>query len=54
MGLSRSTPKLGIFHAVLQMLHRGQHCEFCHIKSSGKNNVKSLIQLQSTALFSTH
>ena len=33
------------------MLCRGQNCEFCHIESRGKNNVPSLIKLQSTSIF---
>ena len=37
---------MDIFHAVLQMLCRGQDCKFCHI-----DNVKSLIKLQSTSFF---
>ena len=45
------TSKICIFHAVLQMLRRGQHCEFCHIESCGKNNEKSLIKLQLTSFF---
>ena len=41
-------PKISIFYAILQILRREQHCEFCHIESRCKNNVKSLIKLQST------
>ena len=33
------------------MLSRGQDCEFCHIESSGKNNVTGLIKLQLTSFF---
>ena len=51
MCLLSSTPKIGIFHAMLQMLRREQNCEFCHIESGGKNNVTSLIKLQSTSFF---
>ena len=40
-----------MFHAVLQKLRRGQNCEFCYIESGGKNNVTSLIKLQSTSFF---
>ena len=43
--------KIDIFQAVLQMLRRGQNGEFCHKKSRGKNNVTSLIKLQSTSFF---
>ena len=49
--LLSSTPKISIFHAVLQMLRCGQHCTFCHIESCVKNDVKSLIKLQSTLFF---
>ena len=49
--LLSSTLKIGIFHAVLQMLRRGQNYEFCHIESQGENTVKSLINLQSTSFF---
>ena len=33
VGLSSSTPKIGIFHDVLQMFSRGQNYEFCHTES---------------------
>ena len=39
--LLSSTSKIGIFHAVLEMLHCGQNCEYCHNESCGKNNVTS-------------
>ena len=29
--LLSSTPKIGTFYAVLQILHHGQNCEFCHM-----------------------
>ena len=46
-----STHKIVIFHAVLQMLRRGQNHEFCHMESRGKNNVTSLFKLQSILYF---
>ena len=49
--LLTSTPKIGIFHVVLQMICGGQNCKFCHIEPCGKNNVTSLIKLQLTSLF---
>ena len=49
--LLSSTPEIGILHAVLQMIRRGQKCEFCHIESHGKKTVKSLINMQSTSFF---
>ena len=49
--LLSSMPEIGIFHAVFQMIHHGQNCEFCHIESRGKNTVKSLINLHSTSFF---
>ena len=34
------------------MLRHGQHYKFCYnIESSGENNVKDLIKLQSTSFF---
>ena len=49
MRLLSSVPEIGIFHAVLQMLHREQNCKFYHIESRGKNNVTNLIKLQLTS-----
>ena len=49
--LFSSMLKIGIFHAVLQMLSYGQNCKFCYIESSGKNNVASLIKQQSIDFF---
>ena len=51
MCLLSATPKTHTFHAILQMRHRGQNCEFCHIESCGKNNVTSLLNLQMTFFF---
>ena len=45
----KPTPKIGVIHAVIQMLCCGQICEFCHIESHDKNNVTGLIKLQSTS-----
>ena len=42
---------MGIFHAILQMLRRGQNCEFWHIKCRGKNKVTNLIKLLLTSIF---
>ena len=50
MSLS-STPKIGIFHAALQMLGRGF---VTFNQSHGKNTVKNLINLRSTSFFSIH
>ena len=53
MCLLSSTTKISIFHAVLQMLHHGQNCEFCHIEQCGKTktNVTSLMNVQLTSFF---
>ena len=52
--LFSSTPEIGLFHAVLQMLCRGQNCEFCHIESYGKNTVKKFNKSAINFIFSTH
>ena len=52
--LTSSTPKICISNAVLQMLCRGQNCEFNHIESRGENIVTSVIKPQSAFFFSTH
>ena len=33
------------FFAVLQMLCRGQVCNFCHIESRGESNIGSLTKM---------
>ena len=47
-------PKICIFQAVLLRRHRGQNCEFCHIKSRGKNNATSLINKTATDFIFLH
>ena len=52
MRLLGSALKIGIFHAVLQMLRREQNCEICHIESWGTSYETSLINFSSTNPFS--